>query len=214
LKSIILASSSPRRHQLFGLTGLPFVVARPDIDETPHPGEDGADYVLRLSQEKAQIAAQSATPNSLILSADTSVIDGDSILGKPESAADATAMLRQLRGRVHLVHTGVTLLDAGSGQSVTQLTTTRVVMRPYTDQEIAAYVESGDPMGKAGSYAIQNDAFHPARRLDRCYTNVMGLPMCTVYAMLAEFGVYPDIALACSPATSRCGFNTLDESHR
>jgi MAF protein len=190
------------------------VVVRPNIDETPYPGEAGADYVLRLSREKAHIIAQSAPANSLILSADTSVIDGDQILGKPDSAADATAMLRQLRGRVHLVHTGVTLLDTSSGQSVTRLTTTNVVMRPYSDQEITAYVESGDPVGKAGSYAIQNEAFHPASQLDRCYTNVMGLPMCTVYAMLAELGVHPHIALACSPATARCGFDTLNESQR
>lgn len=213
MKSIILASSSPRRHQLFDATGLPFVVARPDIDETPRPGESGADYVLRLSYEKAHIIAQSAPPNTLILSADTSVIDGDQILGKPESAADAVAMLRQLRDRVHLVHTGVTLVDTSSGQSVTRLTTTRVVMRPYTDQEIAAYVESGDPMGKAGSYAVQNEAFRPVAELDRCYTNVMGLPMCTVYAMLAELGVHPHVALTCSPSAPRCTFDTTSGVH-
>jgi septum formation protein len=209
---MILASSSPRRHQLFGLTGLPFVVARPDIDETPHPGEAGGDYVLRLSREKAHAVAQSAPPNSLILSADTSVIDGDHILGKPESDADATDMLRQLRGRVHLVHTGVTLLDTDSGQTVTRLTTTRVIMRSYTDQEIAAYVESGDPMGKAGSYAVQNETFHPAAQLDRCYTNVMGLPMCTVYVMLAELGVHPHITRRCFQGSAHCEFDTTRAS--
>jgi MAF protein len=188
------------------------VVARPDIDETPHPGEAGADYVLRLSREKAHIIARSAPPNSLILSADTSVIDDDQILGKPESDADATAMLRQLRGRVHLVHTGVTLVDTGCGQSVTRLMTTRVIMRHYTDHEIAAYVESGDPMGKAGSYAVQNETFHPAAQLDRCYTNVMGLPMCSVYAMLAELGVYPNVALGCSQDLTHCGFDTMSDS--
>ncbi len=113
-------------------------------------------------------------------------------------------MLRQLRNRVHLVHTGVTLLDTSTGQHTTRLTTTRVVMRPYTDEEIAAYVASGDPIGKAGSYAIQNRSFHPVARLEGCYTNVVGLPMCTVYALLAEYGLHAPTGAPCSPANPPC----------
>lgn len=211
LKSIILASSSPRRHELLSASGLPFAVARPDIDETPHPGEPAGDYVLRLSLQKAWavVAIANGVPaNSLILSADTTVVDGEQILGKPETPADAAAMLRQLRNRVHLVHTGVSLLDSDSGQSTTRLTTTRVFMRAYTDAEIAAYVDSGNPMGKAGSYAVQSALFRPVARLDGCYANVMGLPMCTVYAMLAEYGVGSPTLLTCAPTGSRCMFNT------
>ena len=189
------------------MTGLPFEVARPDIDETPRPGEPGGDYVMRLSLEKAWAVASSAPGDKLILSADTTVVDGSQILGKPGNADEATAMLRQLRQRSHVVHTGVTVIDTASGQSATSLTTTRVFMRPYTDDEIAAYVASGDPIGKAGSYAIQNLAFHPVERLDGCYANVVGLPMCAVYAMLGQSGVRPPFPVTCSPANPPCVFS-------
>ena len=189
------------------MTGLPFEVARPDIDETPRPGESGGDYVMRLSLEKAWAVASGAQGDMLILSADTTVVDGSQILGKPGNADEATAMLRQLRQRSHVVHTGVTVIDTASGQSATALTTTRVFMRPYTDEEITAYVASGDPIGKAGSYAVQNVAFHPVDRLDGCYTNVVGLPMCTVYAMLGQSGVRLPFPVTCSPANPPCVFS-------
>jgi MAF protein len=207
VERLILASSSPRRFELMKITGLPFEVARPDIDETPRPGEPGSDYVMRLSLEKARSIADHAQGDALILSADTTVVDGSQILGKPDSADEATAMLRQLRQRPHVVHTGVTLIDTASGQSATTLTTTHVFMRPYTDEEIAAYVASGDPIGKAGSYAIQNTIFHPVNRLEGCYANVVGLPMCTVYAMLGQFGVCPPVSVTCSPTHPPCVFS-------
>jgi MAF protein len=205
VKPLILASSSPRRFDLLTAVGLTFTVARPDIDETPQRGEAPADYVLRLSLQKAW-AVGMASPGGVILSADTTVVDGDQILGKPDDAEHAAAMLRQLRNRVHVVHTGITLLDAGSGQSTSRLTTTRVTMRPYTDEEIAAYVASGDPIGKAGGYAIQHAGFHPVARLDGCYTNVVGLPLCTVIAALAEYGIRPRRAITCSPTSPPCEY--------
>ncbi len=204
VKRLILASSSPRRHDLLKSTGLPFEVARPDIDETRQPGEAAGEYVLRLSLQKAWAIALTRPGDSLILSADTTVVDGDQILGKPAGAAEAAAMLRLLRNRAHTVHTGVTVLDSRNGQATTRLTTTRVFMRAYTDDEIAAYVASGDPIGKAGSYAIQNRSFHPVARINGCYTNVVGLPMCTVYAMLAEHGMRMPSAVICSPTNLPC----------
>jgi septum formation protein len=209
VKPLILASSSPRRFDLLTAVGLAFTVARPDIDETPQPGEAPADYVLRLSLQKAwavSTGSMASLDSGVILSADTTVVDGDQILGKPDDAEHAAAMLRQLRNRVHVVHTGITLLDAGSGQSTSRLTTTRVTMRPYTDEEIAAYVASGDPIGKAGGYAIQHAGFHPVARLDGCYTNVVGLPLCTVIAALAEYGIWPRRTITCSPTRPPCEF--------
>jgi septum formation protein len=207
VRRLILASSSPRRYELLKSAGLPFEVARPDIDEAAHPGEPAGNYVMRLSLEKAWAIGNSAPDGVLILSADTTVVDGTQILGKPESTEEAVSMLRQLRSRTHLVHTGVTVLDTETGQSTTRLTTTRVQMRPYTDEEIAAYVASGDPIGKAGSYAIQNPAFRPVNRLDGCYTNVVGLPMCTVLAMLTSYGLQASPSIPCSPTAPPCVFN-------
>lgn len=206
MKPLILASSSPRRFDLLTAIGLTFSVAKPDIDETPQPGEAPADYVLRLSLQKAWAVSMATPGNSVILSADTTVVDGDQILGKPDDADHAVAMLRQLRNRVHVVHTGITVLDAGSGQSTTRLTTTRVTMRPYTDEEIAACVASGDPIGKAGGYAVQHAGFHPVARLGGCYTNVVGLPLCTVISALADNGIRPRREIACSPTNPPCEF--------
>jgi septum formation protein len=209
VKRLILASSSPRRYELLKVTGLPFEVARPDIDEAVQPGEPAGNYVMRLSLEKAWAIGGSVPDSALVLSADTTVVDGAQILGKPDSTEDAVSTLRQLRNRTHLVHTGVTVLDTDTGQSTTRLTTTRVQMRPYTDEEIAAYVASGDPIGKAGSYAVQNPAFHPVNRLDGCYTNVVGLPLCTVCVILAEYGVQTPTPIPCSPTALRCIFSPL-----
>ncbi|MEP7287128.1 MAG: Maf family protein [Chloroflexota bacterium] len=211
MRSLILASSSPRRFDLLTRTGLPFEVARPDIDETPYPNEPSDDYVQRLSLAKAWAIAHSLPQGSdaLILSADTTVADGDQILGKPQDAAEAVAMLRQLRNRYHVVHTSVILLDAANGQSATRLTTAKVFLRDFTDSEIEAYVASGDPMDKAGSYAIHNKVFRPVARLDGCFTSVMGLPMCAVATLLADCGVILPTPIACSPTNLPCQFSNL-----
>ncbi len=171
-----------------------------DIDETPLPGEAAADYTVRLSREKARAVRQTLTdPHALILAADTTVADGDTILGKPADPDEAWAMLRRLRGRVHQVYTAITLIDAATGRTVTDVAVTDVPMRNYTDAEIEAYIASGDPFDKAGGYAIQNEAFHPVEGLTGCYSNVVGLPLCHLVRALRVFGVTPpnDVPLLC-----------------
>ena len=133
----------------------------------------------------------SITENALILAADTTVADGDTILGKPADADEARAMLRRLRGRVHQGYTALTLLDTATGRSVTEVAETHVPMRDYTDAEIEAYIASGDPFDKAGSYAIQNAQFHPVAGLRGCYANVVGLPLCHLIRALRAFDIKP-----------------------
>jgi septum formation protein len=191
-KTLILASGSPRRRELLGLTGLSFKLAQADIDETPHPGESAADYTVRLSREKARAVMETVTGNALILAADTTVADGNTILGKPADPAEAWAMLCQLRGRVHQVYTALTLIDTASGRKVTEVAATDVPMRCYTDAEIDDYITSGDPFDKAGGYAIQNAHFHPVAGLSGCYANVVGLPLCHLLRALRGIGVTLD----------------------
>ncbi len=195
MTDFILASSSPRRRELFDTLGIPYTILKPDIDETQHKGEAPLDYVQRLSREKAAEVAKRLTKPSTVLAADTVVIlSADTmgidqqgvILGKPVDAADARNMLQRLRGRTHQVCTAMTLLVMSDGmlQTTTQITATDVLMRDYSDAEIDAYIVTGDPFDKAGSYAIQHPVFKPVAQLDGCYTNVVGLPMCTLQTML------------------------------
>lgn len=198
MTDFILASSSPRRRELFGTLGIPYTIHKPDIDENQHEGEDPIAYVQRLSREKAaEVAKRLTTPSTVlaadtvvILSADTMGIDGQGeILGKPIDTADARDMLQRLRGRTHQVCTAITLLVLADGKvqtTSTQLTRTDVLMRDYTDAEIDAYIATGDPFDKAGSYAIQHPTFKPVAQIEGCYTNVVGLPMCTLQTMLAN----------------------------
>lgn len=186
--TLVLASGSPRRKELLALFGLPFVVHPADVEELNHAGEDGAAMVVRLAQAKAQKAYISGA-QGLIVAADTAVCLEGEVLGKPRDAAHAVAILRRLRGRAHLVFSGVTLLHTPSGRMHTELVCSTVWMRDYSDAEIAAYVASGDPLDKAGAYAIQYADFAPVARIEGCYANVMGLPLCHLYLMLREFGV-------------------------
>ncbi len=197
----ILASGSPRRRELFALFNLPFDIASADVDETPHDGEAPDKMVARLSQAKASAVARLlATPDgAVIIAADTTVsLDGVS-LGKPVDRADARRMLRALRGRTHQVHTALTLLDIRTGHSLTDVATTDVPMREYGDDEIAAYIASGDPLDKAGAYAIQHNGFHPVAEMCGCFANVMGLPLCHLARTLRAFGFKSpaDIPVAC-----------------
>ena len=196
---IILASASPRRRELLRLLGLKFSATRTDIDETPRIGETPADYVRRMSREKAAAAAARLDGPALILAVDTTVVDGEQILGKPANAAEARAILRQLRGRAHQVYSALTLLDTATGHEVTQVAISPVRMREYANEEIEAYIASGDPFDKAGAYAIQNSTFHPVEGFDHCMANVMGLPLCHVARALVSLGEPPpaDVARAC-----------------
>lgn len=204
---LILGSSSPRRRALLGATGLSFTVARPDIDETPLPDEPAEQYVARLSREKALAVnngSNDSTPGNLILTADTTVVLDGQIIGKPADADEAIAMLRSLRGRAHLVHTGLSLRDSSTGLIQTAIITTRVFMRDYTDGEIVAYVASREPFDKAGGYAVQDPNFRPVEHMEGCYTNVMGLPLCAVHAILSACGVAMPAPPACSPDYLPC----------
>jgi septum formation protein len=162
---------------------IPFEVVVPDIAEAQRPGESPDELVSRLSREKARWVARSR-PDALIIAADTVVVLDGQVLGKPENDADALCMLRSLRGRPHRVYSGLTVLDAPTRRYWTEVARTRVCMRDYSDDEISAYLETGEHRDKAGSYAIQSDAFDPVARIDGCYANVVGFPVCHLYRIL------------------------------
>jgi septum formation protein len=199
---LVLASGSPRRREMLAHLGWPFVVQRPDIDETPFPAEPADQYVARLSREKALIVA--AEPDDWIIAADTTVALGNDILGKPADAAEAVAMLGQMRDREHTVYTGLTLRIGHSNALMTTVNATRVTMRDYSDADIARYVASGEPYDKAGGYAIQDVLFRPVAKLDGCYANVMGLPLCILSVMLATQGIIPPTAISCRADQHPC----------
>ncbi|TAK27674.1 MAG: septum formation inhibitor Maf [Chloroflexota bacterium] len=186
-QEIVLASSSPRRAELLARAGLPFRVVVVPIDEEARPWEKPEELAVRLALEKARATARKISAG-LVLGADTVVSLDDHVLGKPRDAAEAATMLRALRGRQHRVITGLTLVDARSGRYHTESVTTRVWMRPYSDTELAAYVASGEPMDKAGAYAIQSSIARLVERIMGCYTNVVGLPLCAVARALTALG--------------------------
>ena len=187
---LILASNSPRRRQLLALTGLPFTVKVADVDETEYPNENPAEYVLRLAETKAR--AIPAEADQVILAADTTVVDRDDILGKPADDEEAAAMLRRLRGKTHQVYTGIALLRQSDGQLLKDICVTDVPMRDYSDEEVQAYVATGDPLDKAGAYAIQHPEFRPVARMDGCFASVMGLPVCHVILQMRKMDIQPN----------------------
>ncbi|MBV7334007.1 Maf family protein [Chloroflexi bacterium TSY] len=207
---MILASGSPRRQQFLTELGLTFDIRVADIDETPHPGEAPIPLVRRLASTKAQAVADQLQPDgyrSLIIAADTIVALDNQLLGKPADATEATVMLHQLRNRMHQVYSGVSILSlGGDGIAQTQRTivnSTDVIMRDYSDEEVAEYVASGDPLDKAGAYAIQHPTFAPAAELSGCFASVMGLPLGDLCNLLSEFGVSVK-----TDVTSVCGRRT------
>ena len=202
MPDIILASNSPRRRQLLAWTGWTFTISPVEIDEDPHPGEAPDLYVSRLAQAKGRVRAQQAPPGSLVLAADTTVADGMDVLGKPSDPEDAAQMLRRLRGHTHQVYTALSLVTAGSpagDQSTSERCATNVPMRAYSEAEIAAYVATGDPLDKAGAYAIQHPGFHPVENFRGCFASVMGLPLCHLARAMTRLGFTPpnDIAAVC-----------------
>jgi MAF protein len=195
----VLASASPRRRQLLALGGWAFEVAPADVDETPRPGEAPGGYVRRLAEDKARAAAGLRPEADAVIAADTTVVQGGEILGKPADAAEAEAMLRRLRGRDHQVLTAIAVLRLSDGRLESDLAATSVPMRDYSDEEMAAYIASGDPFDKAGAYAIQHPGFDPAPDIGGCYANVVGLPLCHLTRTLARLGFAPraDVPAAC-----------------
>lgn len=200
---VILASGSPRRRELLGLTGLMFSLRTGKVDEAPRPGEAAEDFVRRLSQAKARAAASDVRAGALIVAADTAVMSDGHLLGKPTNPAEAEDMLRALRGRTHAVLTSLTLLDTATGQTLDETCRTVVPMRNYTDEEIAGYIATGDPMDKAGAYGIQHAGFRPVENLTGCYANVMGLPLCHLERALRrwEIPLSADVPARCQQFT-------------
>ncbi len=196
---LVLASNSPRRKQLLALGNWNFVVNVADIDEAVLEGETPKEYVLRLAQEKTLAVKDKANVENIIIGSDTTVVVDDTILGKPVDAQEAEKMLRQLRGRTHQVYTGIALYRVRDGKMLTELSITDVPMRDYSDDEIRAYIETGDPMDKAGAYAIQHPEFQPVHSMQGCYAGVMGLSMCHVLRALKKFDLSPtaDVPAAC-----------------
>lgn len=200
---LVLASASPRRQELLRNAGIPFTVQPADVDETPLPREPARDCAERLAREKA-VAVWKSRPRDLVLGADTVVVVGKKILGKPVHAEDAARMLRMLSGKEHEVITGVCLAGpvASDKLSVVSETATReklgtdncevrtasettlVTMSELSEREIREYVATGEPMDKAGAYAIQGMASRWIPRIEGDYSNVVGLPVARVYRML------------------------------
>ena len=184
---VILASQSPRRKELMGLFHIPFTVRVSDADETMDPALSPADAVAQVSRRKAEAVSREA--DDVVIAADTIVVLGDEILGKPRDEADASRMLHLLSGRDHQVMTGMTLLRGETALVCTEITD--IHFRPLSHREIDAYIRTGEPMDKAGSYGIQGGAALFAERLVGDYYNVMGLPVCRLGQLLRE--IAPEI---------------------
>ena len=200
---LVLASASPRRQALVDLLGLVWRAAPADVAEEAYLLPEPLVGALNVALAKARAISGRLQSDELALAADTLVVADGQVLGKPGDAAQATAMLRHLRGRAHAVLTGVALLD-GQGAAWGGVVSSQVSMRAYTAAEVAAYIARGEPFDKAGGYAVQDVAFQPVERVAGCYLNVVGLPVCAVQAGLEALGVGLDETLAsASPASGR-----------
>jgi septum formation protein len=195
---LVLASASPRRRELLTQAGYTFEVHPADIPEDPRPDEDPIAYVTRLAREKAEAVfaeiartpareERASAPPQVVLGADTTVTLDSHILGKPSDPADAARMLRLLSGRTHRVITGVALVTANSTEVAAEVTAVRFLTP--SDEEIAAYIATGEPMDKAGAYAIQGRAARWIPRIEGCYFNVVGLPISLVSALLESANI-------------------------
>lgn len=204
---VYLASNSPRRREFLTLIKLEYNLLPAQVDETPLPDEDGTQYVQRIAASKALNVADQVIGQGVIIAADTAVVDhrtnGKSqIFGKPAGPIEAAEMLHRLRGHVHQVLTAVSILRIDDGTMLFDLCMTDVPMRNYSEHEIQGYVSTGDPLDKAGAYAIQHAGFHPVNKLNGCYANVMGLPLCHLTRSLIKIGIDPivDVPQTCQAA--------------
>ena len=213
---MILASASPRRRELLGALGVEFEVRPANINEDPLPGESPLATQHRITLEKARAAEkgleirdwrlsrtiQSPISNlqSLIIACDTTVLLDGEMLNKPADAAEAWAMLRKLRNRAHEVQSCIVIKRSGEegkeeGEEIIDVVSSQVVMRDYSDAEIATYIATGDPFDKAGSYAVQHELFHPVAEIRGCPLNVIGLALCRLRAHLPQL---PDCEQVCA----------------
>lgn len=187
--SIVLASQSPRRQALLRQIGLPFRVLAPKGEEKTDLPLPPGELVQQLSKQKAQEVAKQAAPGDLILAADTMVVLDALPLGKPKTEAEAKQMLQMLSGRTHLVYTGICLLRGD--HCVTDTMEASVTFRSLSDLEIGAYVQTGEPMDKAGAYGIQGKGALFVSRIEGDFYTVMGLPLCRLAELLPKFGYFP-----------------------
>ncbi len=188
MKKIVLASASPRRKELLEKLGIPFQVEASEFTESGVQSLTPVETVKFLSLEKARMVSKKY-PDALIIAADTiGVLDGK-IIGKPDGAGDAVRMLRELSGRTHKVITGFTIMDSGTGKTLTRTVATEVTFRKLSRREIEAYVATGEPLDKAGAYAIQGLGAVLVKEIKGDYYNVMGLPLSALAAALKRFGV-------------------------
>ncbi|GCF07657.1 Maf family protein [Dictyobacter arantiisoli] len=210
---LLLASASPRRRQILAKLGLPYTVAVSPGDEdaaqAQYKGPNDGLAQWTAAYKALMMFSLPETADQLVVTADTTVLLDDQVLGKPRDAAHAFELLSSLRGRWHRVVTGVVVSRLVDGQLQMQgaSCSTPVLMRPYSDDEINAYIASGDPLDKAGAYGIQHAEFQPTESIDGCYYNVVGLPLCTLTHLLASFDVQP-VSTGCEdtacPWSARC----------
>lgn len=184
---IILASASPRRRELLERMGLEFTVRTANHDETMDPAKPAEEEVRRVSALKAEAVKALCDTEDVIIAADTVVVSDGCVMGKPATGEEACRMLRRLSGKAHQVITGLSVCQGDVMRSVS--VTTDLRFRPLSEEEISAYVETGDPMDKAGAYGIQGFASMFVESLNGDYYNVMGLPVCTLTGILRQFGV-------------------------
>ncbi len=184
---LTLASASPRRQELMDILGLQFAIIPADLAEEPIPGESPVDMVRRLSAEKA-LAVAADMESGLVIGADSTVVFDGQAVGKPLDDDDARRMLQQLSGTTHHVSTGITVVDAASGKTLSDAMTSQITLRELSEQEIEASIASGVPRDKAGAYAVQDTELRPASDWEGCYNNIVGLPVCRLLEMLQELG--------------------------
>jgi septum formation protein len=184
---LVLGSGSPRRREILGSLGVPFVVRAADVDETVRAGEAADAYLARIVDAKLA-AVRAAGPGEAILVADTSVIEGGAILGKPASVDEAEEMIERLAGRTHEVHTRFAIGSATAVHAETVIT--RVTFRTLSRAQIRSYAESGEGTDKAGAYAVQGRGAGLVSRIEGSYSNVVGLPACEVLIALERLGLW------------------------
>jgi len=204
MTQLVLASGSPRRRELLQLLGRPFRVVVPQTAEGTVKCSDAATQASVLAEMKALSMARHG-PEEIIVAADTLVVLRDQVIGKPTDAASARDTLVALRTGEHQVVTGLAVILPGASTPILQAVETRVWMRQYRDEEIANYIDRGEPFDKAGAYAIQDPEFDPVERIEGCYANVMGLPLCHLFTTLrdaASLHSLPPVA-ACEGHTGR-----------
>jgi len=190
---LILASQSPRRKQLLEWTGWSFEIVPALNAENAAPAEVPLDYVERMSSEKAAVVVSKVHGKGLVIAADTVVVLNGKVLGKPENNEQAKEFLLALRGRDHFVYTALFIEDAVSKRIEQDLCTSQVKIREFTGEEMQAYIDTGDPMDKAGAYAVQHKGFHPVQDFRGCLANVIGLPLCHLVRTMAKMGIFPPL---------------------